>query len=230
MGTISLPQKNINGPSYLVFFDLDRTLAKSVSGKALAQTAFRKGLLKGRKLFKAIFSLIAFISGTGSQIGIINNMIGWVGGISEKDLETLCSEVFRDTVQPAIHNEARPEIISHKIQGARVVVLSSSLEPLCSMVAEYLNMDDFICTRLEAVNGIYTGRPAGTPCFGPGKVTAMKVYCEKNNSNPEDAWYYGDSESDIPVLSSVGHPVCINPDGRLRKKANEKKWPIYEWS
>lgn len=230
MGTISLSQKNINRPSYLVFFDLDRTLAKSVSGKALAETAFRKGLLKGRKLFYAIFNSVAFMSGAGSQIGIINNMIGWVGGISEKDLETLCSEVFTDTVLPAIHNEARTEIASHKNQGARVVVLSSSIEPLCSMVTEHLNMDDFICTRLEAVNGIYTGHPVGTPCFGPGKVTAMKEYCEKNNSNPEDAWYYGDSESDIPVLASVGHPVCINPGRRLRKKAREKKWQIYEWN
>jgi phosphoserine phosphatase len=62
------------------------------------------------------------------------------------------------------------------------------------------------------------------------KLIRMKDYCEMNNSRPEEAWYYGDSGSDIPVLESVGHPVCINPDRRLKKTALRRKWKIYQWS
>jgi HAD superfamily hydrolase (TIGR01490 family) len=230
MAITSSEHKNNKGPSYLVFFDLDRTIAGTVSGKAIAEAACRKGLLKGTDLLNALFNSFAFKSGIRSQIRIINDMVGWVRGIHEDVLISLCSEIFRDTVLPRIYSEVKPEIESHKARMAKVVILSSSLEPLCSLVAGHLCMDDVICTRLEVVNGLYTGRTTGIPCFGNGKVTSMKEYCEKNNSNPRDAWYYGDSKSDIPVLSSVGYPVCINPDRKLKKKAIEKKWPVYFWS
>ena len=34
---------------------------------------------------------------------------------------------------------------------------------------------------------------------------------------------------DLPALSSIGFPVCINPDKRLKKIAAEKSWKVYYW-
>ena len=157
-------------------------------------------------------------------------MVGWIKGIQEMELVSLCTEVFRDTILPSIHIEAGPEIEFHKNNNARLVILSSSLEPLCILVADHLKMDDVICTKLDVHNGIYTGFSSGTPCFGEEKVVRMKEYCEKNNSRPEEAWYYGDSKADLPVLTAVGHPVCINPDRYLERTAKKKNWTIYNWS
>lgn len=213
----------------LAFFDLDMTLSNTVSGKALAHAAFSKGLLKGKDLLSAISNSLAFRWGLKDEMKIIDEMIGWVRGIPESDLRNLCSEVFNKVILPSIFNEARKEIELQKSKPAKVVILSSSLAPLCSMVADHLKMDDFLCTKLEISDGLYTGRPEGIPCFGRGKVIALKEYCERNNSIPEDAWYYGDSTSDIPVLSAVGHPVCINPSRNLRKKAAGENWPVLCW-
>jgi len=43
---------------YIAFFDLDQTLTKSISGKALARGACRKGLMTHLNLLKAIFSFV----------------------------------------------------------------------------------------------------------------------------------------------------------------------------
>jgi len=48
-------------------------------------------------------------------------------------------------------------------------------------------------------------------------------------SKVEDAWYYGDSISDLPVLKTVGFPVCVNPDKKLIKAAKENSWKICYW-
>ncbi|MBW1814357.1 MAG: haloacid dehalogenase-like hydrolase [Deltaproteobacteria bacterium] len=45
----------------------------------------------------------------------------------------------------------------------------------------------------------------------------------------KDAYYYGDSASDIPVLEVVGHPMCVTPDKKLEKVAMEKGWIICRW-
>ena len=45
---------------YIVFFDLDKTLTNSISGKALAAAAFRKGLLSNWKLLNAAILSLEF--------------------------------------------------------------------------------------------------------------------------------------------------------------------------
>jgi phosphoserine phosphatase len=45
----------------------------------------------------------------------------------------------------------------------------------------------------------------------------------------DDAWYYGDAIIDQPALSIVGHPVCINPDHKLKRVAEKNKWTVNNW-
>lgn len=41
---------------------------------------------------------------------------------------------------------------------------------------------------------------------------------------------YADSASDLPLLSSCGHPVAVNPDRRLWKAAQAAGWPVLRFS
>ena len=40
---------------------------------------------------------------------------------------------------------------------------------------------------------------------------------------------YSDSANDIPMLSLVGTPVAINPDGPLRRHARRNGWTIRDY-
>jgi phosphoserine phosphatase len=96
-------------------------------------------------------------------------------------------------------------------------------------MAAYLKADDVVCSDLEAENGFLTGRPVGRLCYGDEKKTRLTEYCNKNNANISDAWYYGDAFTDLAVLSTVGNPRCVNPDKRLRKAARKREWKILDW-
>ena len=41
---------------------------------------------------------------------------------------------------------------------------------------------------------------------------------------------YSDSASDLPMLRAVGHPVAVNPDGKLERHARANGWPIVIFS
>jgi phosphoserine phosphatase len=97
-------------------------------------------------------------------------------------------------------------------------------------VADHLKIDKIICSRLEVMNGLLTGVPEGNLCYGKEKLIRLNAYCEKNNNKLEDSWYYGDSISDLPALEAVGHPVCVNPDRQLRRKAAANGWKISRWN
>ncbi|MEI6050548.1 MAG: hypothetical protein WCS03_16740, partial [Bacteroidota bacterium] len=49
---------NNTGNSYIAFFDLDRTITKAISGKALARSAFKNGLMTRFDLVVAISELL----------------------------------------------------------------------------------------------------------------------------------------------------------------------------
>jgi HAD superfamily hydrolase (TIGR01490 family) len=228
MGTIS-SENNTKGKSYIAFFDLDDTLIRANSGKLLVRGAYEKGMMSLPDLINAIWMSFLYKFRLMNSEKIIAGMLKWLAGVPEKRVIDLSSEVFEKYMLHAIPEEARREIRMHKDKNAAVVILSSALYPVCQVVADHLEVDDVICTHIETDDGRCTGHTAGKFCFGNEKVSRLKEYCEKNNSKVEQAWYYGDSFSDFPVLQIVGNPVCVNPDKKLQKAANKNSWKIYLW-
>jgi HAD superfamily hydrolase (TIGR01490 family) len=214
---------------YIAFFDLDRTITKAISGRALAREALRRGLLKSSDLAIALYFGMFYRLRLADPVIIMEKMTGWVKDISQETLTDLCKEVFRKVMLPSIHKEVFDELKMHRDNKALTVILSSSLVPMCKAVSEYLEMDDIICSELEVKDGILTGRPKGNLCYGNEKLIRLKAYCEKNNTGVANAWYYGDAIIDQPALSIVGHPVCINPDNKLKKVAEKNNWKVYNW-
>jgi HAD superfamily hydrolase (TIGR01490 family) len=228
METIFSKDSN-TGKNYIAFFDIDRTITKAISGNALARVAFKKGLMTRSALVHGIYLAVVYKLNLKDPLEIIDHMVTWTKGIPEKTIVDLCSEVFRDVLLPSVYAEARSEIKTHKDNNAKVVILSSALMPVCQEMAKNLGMDDIICSDLEVKNGYLTGRPRGHLCFGEEKMHRLKEYCEINNSKRSDAWYYGDSISDLPALSVVGNPVCVNPDLSLKRTAHKRGWKILRW-
>lgn len=229
METISSSVNNTSF-SYIAFFDLDETITRSISGKALVSAAYKKGIMKKTDLLNAVFLSALFGLKLMDPMKIIDKMVEWVKGISEKAIEDLCIEVSHDVLLPSVYPQAISEIEIHKTKNAKVVILSSALSPVCREMAKNLGIDDIVCSELEIKDGFMTGRPLGHLCFGDEKAVRLLRYCTTHNSSPQKAWYFGDSFSDLPPLNTVGNPVCVNPDKKLRKTAAEKGWKIMNWT
>jgi HAD superfamily hydrolase (TIGR01490 family) len=156
-------------------------------------------------------------------------MLGWVKGKPEFEMDALCSDVFVEILMPSLFPDAIEEINYHKKKEARVIILSSALNSICRAVSESLGIDGYICTSLEVSDGVLTGLPEGRLCFGEEKLNRLNGYCTSGNIDKSSSWYYSDSISDLPVLSSVGNPVCVNPDRALKKEARKRGWKILRW-
>lgn len=228
METISSENK-LKGKSYIAFFDLDDTLIRANSGKLLVREARAKGMMNLHDLIRALWMSALYKFNLMDTEKIIAGMLQWLNGVPVKKINELASEVFMKKMIRTITDEARSEILWHRDRNAATVILSSALYPVCQAVAYHLNIDSIISTQLETVDGLYTGKPEGMPCFGKEKAIRLKEYCEKNNNKVEAAWYYGDSFSDFQALQVVGTPVCVNPDRKLLKAAKKYNWKVCRW-
>src|SRR5690606_26061257 len=93
-------------------------------------------------------------------------------------------------------------------------------------LAEVLAFDGGIGARSEIVDGVYTGRPDGPFTYREGKADAIRALAAAEGIDLAASWAYSDSESDLPMLRAVGHPVAVNPDAELARVAREEGWTV----
>jgi HAD superfamily hydrolase (TIGR01490 family) len=219
-------KNKLNSGKYVAFFDFDRTIISENSGKVLIRHAYKKGLLPRRYVIWGMYLSLLYKYGLKDPVIIITTITKWLKGVTETALSELSEEIFETRLKKSIRPEIESRINFHKSNGALVVILSSSLYPVCKAAADHLKMDGIICSKLETRNGIYTGHPDGSFCFDEEKVNRITEFCKINGTTAGTAWYYGDSVADLPALKLVGNPVCIDPDKKLLKTATENGWEI----
>ena len=94
------------------------------------------------------------------------------------------------------------------------------------MLARVLVLDGGIGMRAEVRDGVYTGRAAGPFTYREGKAEAIRDLAAREGIDLAASWGYSDSESDLPMLRAVGHPVVVNPDAVLARVAREEGWDV----
>ena len=212
--------------TYIVFVDLDKTLLITNSGKILVWASYKKKLLSNFYLAKAIFLSVIYKLRIINSERITGFMIRWLSGIPEALVEGLAKQVVKDQLIYLLRPSMVREIEQHRRQGAHIVLLSAALPYICYPLAKHLNLDGVICTAMELKNGIFTGKTEGEICMGKEKENRIFQYCLDGSYNRKDAYCYCDSYSDRFALASVGNPLCVAPDKRLRKLSVSRNWPV----
>ena len=214
------------------FFDLDKTIIAKSSTLAFSKPFFDQGLLNRRAVLKSSYAQFMFLM-SGADHDQVERMrkhlaemcTGW----DVAQVKAVVAETLHDIVDPLIFAEAADLIADHRIRGHDIVVVSASGEEVVAPIAEALGATYTAATKLEVVDGRYTGE-IEFYCYGPGKVEAIETLAEIEGYDLAASFAYSDSITDLPMLEAVGHPTAVNPDRNLRKEASARGWPILTFS
>ncbi len=149
-------------------------------------------------------------------------------GMTEDRMVLVAADVFEDVIKPRIFHGAKELIQKCKDAGQRVVLITGSLDHTTAHLAAYLGADDCITNRLEFKDGFATGKLLRPVVAGPEKAALIVADARKHGHDLLRSHAYSDSYSDVPMLSVVGHPNCVNPDERLARLARAYRWPILD--
>jgi len=213
---------------YVAFFDLDHTILNISSGQLMFRGSREHKLIGRKEIFEAIIMNIMYRLGILSAESAIERWLEWYKGMTKEMMQPI-AVYSADKLKGAIRNDARREVKFHRENSAHTVILSASTAYFCDQIKTELQMDDVICTELEIIDDRFTGKMIGRYCYGTEKLIRARQYCKDNGFNMEDAFYYADSITDLPVFESVGFPVCVTPEKKLEKIALKRGWKINIW-
>jgi HAD superfamily hydrolase (TIGR01490 family) len=213
-------------PTGVAFFDMDRTLVAANTGRIYAGHMRRQGKLGALQLAKVLFVLLQYRLSLVDLHDIMARLISAMKGTEEAPLEREGRELFHREVRALVYREAHDLIERHRDAGEHVVILSASTPYLVRPLAEHLEVHEWLCTRPLVESGLFTGAYEDPICYGKGKIDWARRTCERLGLTLEDAAFYTDSYSDLPLLLAVGRPVAVNPDLRLYLAARRRGWPV----
>jgi HAD superfamily hydrolase (TIGR01490 family) len=215
-------------PRAAAFFDLDKTLIEGSSAIHFGRAAYRRGLVSKRQLAKDLWANIKFrLRGSTDEEtdALRQRILDSIAGHRVVDLARLGPEMLAG-ILPRAYPEMLEVAWRHQDAGVPVFIVTAASQELADTMASVFQLDGGIGMRSEIRDGVYTGRPAGPFTYREGKAEAMREVAAREGIDLAESWAYSDSESDLPMLRAVGHPVAVNPDAELARVAREEGWEI----
>lgn len=216
-----------SGDGVAAFFDMDYTLLRGSSGLLYLRYLRQVGYVPWHRWPAIVSHIVLYMSGLVDYPNLMARLMPQIIGHGEDEAWQLSGRWFEAMLQYYIADGARERIGWHKERGHHVAIISGSTPFAVRPVARALGLGDaFLATRLDIIDGAFTGKIESPACFGPGKVSLARAYAEAQGLDLSRSYFYSDSHSDLPLLEKVGHPVAVNPSRKLARIAAERGWPI----
>jgi HAD superfamily hydrolase (TIGR01490 family) len=215
-------------PRAAAFFDLDKTLIEGSSAIHFARASYHRGLVSRRQLVKDLWANVQFRlrgSTDAETDALRQRVLDAIAGHRVVDLARLGPEVLAG-VLPRAYPEMLRVAWEHQDAGRAVYIVTAASQEMAELLARVLVFDGGIGMRSEIRDGYYTGRPDGPFTYREGKADAIREVAGREGYDLSESWAYSDSESDLPMLRAVGHPVAVNPDTALLRVARDEGWQV----
>ncbi len=153
-----------------------------------------------------------------SQQPLVNN--------STEKMQTLREQFLKEKIEPIMSPASFELIEKHRKQGDTLVVITATNSFITRPITTNFGIEHLIATEPEIIDGKYTGKIAGTPCFQAGKVTRLNEWMKQHNLDLQNSYFYSDSHNDLPLLLEADHPVVVDADEKLLQYAQQHNWQI----
>jgi len=214
----------------LCLFDLDHTLLAGDSDYEWGQFLVDRGVL-AREEYEA--QNAAFFEQYKAGTLDIHEYLGFalrpLAVHTPGELAHWHGEFMRSRVLPMITAAARALVRRHLAAGDLCAVVTATNSFITAPIAREFGVPHLIATEPESVNGLFTGRVAGTPCFREGKIQRVETWLGGMGQRLQDcaeSHFYSDSHNDLPLLERVRRPVAVDPDPQLAAEAVRRGWPV----
>lgn len=213
----------------LAIFDLDNTLLNGDSDHAWGEFLCRRGIVDEAHYRAANDHFLRqYQQGTLDIHEFLNFALRPLADHPREQLTEWHAEFMHSCIEPMILPRAEALLKEHRARGDFLLIITATNSFVTAPIAQRLGVDELLATEPEELDGRFTGRVAGTPCFQQGKVERLHRWLADREHRLEGSSFYSDSRNDLPLLELVDHPVAVNPDPALADIARQRDWPVLD--
>jgi HAD superfamily hydrolase (TIGR01490 family) len=219
-------------PASAAFFDVDNTMMIGAS-----VFHFAKGL--AARHFFSWTDLVTFAArqarlrvrgeSTGHIRSTRESALAFVAGKKVDEIVALSEDIYDEEMADKIWSGTNALAQQHLDAGRRVWLVTATPVELANIIASRLHLTGALGTVAETQDGFYTGRLVGDVLHGEAKAAAVRALAAREGLDLARCVAYSDSINDLPLLSSVGRAVAVNPDSALLAEARTRGWEVRDF-
>jgi HAD superfamily hydrolase (TIGR01490 family) len=209
---------------------MDRTLLRRESASLYVRYQRDVGEATLRDLLKTLYWVGRYTLGILDAPKVAKEVVLAIRGMPETVLAARCDDWFSRYVEQHIADAGREAVRRHQEAGDLCAIVTGASPYASRPLARRLRIEHVVSTVFEVgEDRCFTGRPEFPLCLGDGKVQRTLELGRRLGFRLEDATFYTDSVSDLPLLERVAVPVAVNPDPRLKRIAERRGYRIERW-
>jgi HAD superfamily phosphoserine phosphatase-like hydrolase len=211
----------------LVLFDLDGTLLEGLSSEnSFVLYLLKKGYIRSHQISAYIKFLIKWFPKYHIYTFIKNKAY-----LAHLSVDKIC-DLGQKFVKEHLISRVRPTLVNaieqHRAAGDILVLLSGTHQFIAEAFGKLLNIPHVEATKCVLKDNRFTQLPPKQHPFAREKLDITRRLCRQYGLTLERCVAYGNSCNDLFLLSSVGFPVAVYPDWKLRKIAQRKHWKLID--
>ena len=218
------------GPQIAAFFDFDGTVIHGYSATTYLREQIKRGDIGPRQLRSLANTMIQFGLGNISFSAMLTLASQFLAGVDEAEYLEFAETLYTKHIAKLIYPESHALVEAHLKKGHTVALISAATPYQLIPAARELGIEHLRCSKLEIVDGKFTGEVLKPTCYGMGKVYAAEKLALEYKADMSESFFYSDSDEDIQLLEYVGKPRPLNPNKRLRRIARGRGWPVQDFN
>jgi HAD superfamily hydrolase (TIGR01490 family) len=228
MRSFAAPHRGLQHVS-LAIFDLDNTLLAGDSDYLWGQFLVRHGLVDGQAYEQTNQRFYEeYQAGRLDIYAFLAFSLHPLTLFSMDELARMHAQYMQEMIARLITPQALALVDEHRRQGHTLMIITATNSFITRPIAQAFDIPHLLATEPEILNGRYTGKVSGIPCFQDGKVSNLNRWLGEHDMTLADSWFYSDSHNDLPLLNRVTHPIAVDPDPQLRQVAEQQHWPVLQ--
>jgi HAD superfamily hydrolase (TIGR01490 family) len=220
-------------PTAAAFFDVDNTMMMGASIYHFARGMAARKFFTTGDLARFAWQQVKFrVGGTETPETMLRAREAALAFVAGRKVEDICrfgEEIYDEIMAERVWSGTRAMAQMHLDAGQRVWLVTATPVELATIIARRLGLTGALGTVSEIVDGVYTGRLVGEPLHGLAKAEAVLALADREGLDLSRCTAYSDSANDIPMLSTVGTGVAVNPDTILKREARARGWQVRDF-
>lgn len=213
----------------LALFDLDHTLIPFDSGMACTRFLVAQGRLPADAEARHLACCQQFVAGSADIHALHRASVAPLARLPPAELAHSLAE-FEQHLAARVPAARRALVQRHLDAGDLCAIVTATTRLIAEPLARLFGVAHLVATEAAVdAHGRLTGEIAGEPCCGELKPLHVRGWLAARGMRLEafeECHCYGDSMSDLLLLTSATHPVVVDPDARLLAHAQAAGWPI----
>ena len=155
----------------LTLFDLDNTLLGGDSDYGWAQFLIEAGVLDAADYERRNAQFFAdYKAGVLDIRAFLEFQLRPLAAHEPQELLAWRDRFLAEKIQPMLLPKGRAAVAERLAAGDLVAVVTATNSFITRPIADLYGVEHLVATEPELVDGRFTGRPAGVPCFQAGKL------------------------------------------------------------